>query len=73
MVFRAAAMALATAATFAALLPTESAYAQRGRSSRNSYSAPSPSAQRSASDPRFTAEEQRIIDAISRNARSAGY
>jgi hypothetical protein len=44
-------MALAIATTFAALLPTESAYAKRGRSSRNSHSAPSPSTQRSASNP----------------------
>jgi hypothetical protein len=69
---RAAKLALAMVAALAALLPTDSAQAQRGRSPRNAYSAPNRSGQRSISDPRFTAEEQRIIDSISRNGWSTG-
>ena len=65
---------VAALATFAALLPTDSAYAQRNRhASPGSYGGPNPSGARSARDPRFTAEEQRTIDAISRNGWSTGY
>jgi hypothetical protein len=69
-----ATMAVAAVAMFAALLSTDSAHAQRSRrASPNSYGTSNPSGQRSASDPRFTAEEQRTIDAISRNGWSTGY
>jgi hypothetical protein len=64
------AVALAIAAALAMLLPTDSAHAQRNRrASPNSYGATNSS----VPSPGRTAEDQRIIDAISRNAWSAGY
>jgi hypothetical protein len=66
-------MALAIAAAVATLVLIDSADAQRNRRpSPNSYGASNASAPSGARDTR-SAEDQRIIDAISRNGWSTGY
>ena len=62
-------MALATSVALAPLFSTEAAYAQRYHAAPRSYDAVDHSRVR---DHRFTDEEQRIIDAITRNDQSAG-
>jgi hypothetical protein len=71
----AATTALATSVALAALFSSEAAYAQRYRAAPKSYAAPNSygSVHDSLRDPRFTDEEQRIIDAITRNSRNSGY
>ena len=65
-------MALAASAALMPLLLTEAAHAQRAYATPRSYN-DAPRSYESVRDPRFTEEEQRTIDAISRNDRSAGY
>jgi hypothetical protein len=66
-------MTLAIAAAVAMLFLADSASAQRNRRAPpNSYGAPNTSFPSSARDTR-SAEDQRIIDAISRNGWSTGY
>jgi hypothetical protein len=65
-------MALAASMALAPLLFTGAAHAQRAYAAPRSYDA-APRSYESTRDPRFTEEEQRIIDAISRNDRSSGY
>ncbi len=62
-------MALATSVALATLFATEAAYAQRYHAAPRSYDAVDHSR---VGDHRFTDEEQRIIDAITRNDQSAG-
>ena len=62
-------------AAFVALVPlllTEAAHAQRGYAAPRSYDA-TPRSYESPRDHRFTDEEQRIIDSITRNDRNSGY
>jgi hypothetical protein len=57
--------ALAASVALAPLLFAEAAHAQRARTAPRSYSTPRP--YESIRDPRFTEEEQRTIDQITRN------
>jgi len=66
---RATKMTLATSLALAALFSTEAAQAQKYRAAPKSYDA-APSRPRDYS--RFTAEEQRIIDRITRTDERAG-
>jgi len=65
-------MALATSAALAPLLFADAAHAQKAYSSPRSYNS-APRRYESIRDPRFTEQEQRTIDAISRNGWSSGY
>jgi|GraSoiStandDraft_4_1057263.scaffolds.fasta_scaffold144822_5 hypothetical protein len=65
-------LALAASVALAPLLLTEAAHAQRAYAGPRSYN-DAPRSYESVRDPRFTEEEQRTIDAISRNDRSTGY
>jgi hypothetical protein len=65
-------MALAASVALMPLFSAGVANAQRYRAAPRSYEA-APRSYESNRDPRFTDEEQRIIDSISRNDRSAGY
>ena len=68
-----ATIALAVAAAVAMFVLTDSADAQRSRrASPSSYGVPNARAPSSSRDTR-SAEDQRIIDAISRNGWSTGY
>jgi hypothetical protein len=62
-------MALATSVVLAPLFATEAAYAQRYHAAPQSYDAGDQSRPGGA---RFTPEEQRIIDQITRTDESAG-
>ena len=62
-------MALATSVVLAPLFATEAAYAQRYHAAPQSYDAGDHSRVR---DHRFTDEDQRIIDQITRTDESAG-
>jgi hypothetical protein len=80
MTISAAKMALATAVALAALSSTDAAHAQRYRAAPNwqgapgSYSTSRPydPARDRLRDSRFTPEEQRIIDSITRNDERNG-
>jgi hypothetical protein len=72
MKMRAITMALAASAVLAPLLLSEAAQAQRAHSAPRSYN-DAPRSYESIRDPRFTEEEQRTIDAISRNDWRSGY
>ena len=65
-------MALAASMTVAPLLVAHVAHAQRAYGGSRSYDA-APRSYESTRDPRFTEEEQRTIDAISRNGWRSGY
>jgi hypothetical protein len=65
-------VALAASAALMPLLLTQAAHAQRAYAGSRSYN-DAPRSYESLRDPRFTEEEQRTIDAISRNDRSTGY
>jgi hypothetical protein len=63
---------LAATVAVAPLLFAEAAHAQRAYSAPRSYN-DAPRSYESIRDPRFTEEEQRTIDAISRNGWRSGY
>jgi hypothetical protein len=65
-------MALAASMAVAPLFVTDAAHAQRYQAAPRSYDA-APRSYESIRDPRFTEEEQRTIDAISRNGWRSGY
>jgi len=65
-------MAIAASVALVPLLSAGVANAQRYHASPRSYDA-APRSYDSNRDPRFTPEEQRIIDSITRNDASTGY
>ena len=65
-------MAFTVSMALAPLLLVDVAHAQRAYTAPRSYNS-APRRYESIRDPRFTEEEQRTIDAISRNGWSSGY